>query len=95
MMKGLGAAMAYNAAQGTTGKVSRYKATDADYRLTEISISPADNGFVVSCRHEPVRSKNGPEIPYREPSKLVFENAESLIKAFPKMLGHKMSDHST
>jgi hypothetical protein len=93
-MKGLGYAMAVqDRPEGVSGRARRYKPSDKDYKLSSINISPADNGFVVECRHEPIREKNGPDIPYREPAKMVFADAASLIKAIPKMLGHKMSDH--
>lgn len=77
------------APQGVTGSKSRYKAKDSDYRLTHIDIEMADNGYLVTCRHEPIRMKGGPDIPYKEPTKLVFEDHESLMKAFPTLLSKK------
>lgn len=80
---------AKEAPQGIVGSALRYKASDKDYRLIEVATAPADNGFVVTCRHEPIRVKNGPDIPYREPSKLVFNDVDALLKAMPGIMRHK------
>lgn len=73
-------------AQGIVGSrpSRRRKAKDSDYKLSRVEIVPADNGYTVSCYHEPKDKDGGQIYPFREPKKLVYRDVSSMLDGVSK-----------
>lgn len=74
----------YATPAGHAAKAERPSGTK--YKLSGLSIEFAQNGFVLECRYNPVRSTGGPS-EYKDPTRKVYEDKAGLLKGIADALG--------